>query len=103
MKKAFSLLELVLALALLSLMVSLLLPSLGHLHKQSRALQAREERDKKAVEMMERAMVHQEEAPEEGFSLRVSPYSQNLERVEVFYEDDKILEGLRPPRGFFSP
>lgn len=103
MKRAFSLMEVILALAILAIMVVALLPNLGHLGIQVRQMGQEEAISRQAQALMEEALAYRDPQAAENFTLVISPYGDGLDLVEVYYEGEKVLEALRPQASLYSP
>lgn len=103
-KKGFTLIEVLAALALVSLLVVLLAATLGGSFTQFQILSRRKDRWLRAERAMESALAY-EAVDEEGIEVKVSSYSENLEQVEVIDEQDKavLFQALRPKESLYTP
>ncbi len=103
MKRGFSLIELIFAIALLCLLVVFTLPSLSstklHIHKiNDKSLEMME-----AVNVMEASLARSEHESKR-FRAEVTQINEKLELVEVIDNDSQrtVLQCYRPQKGFYA-
>lgn len=103
MKRAFSLVEVIFAIALLSLLVILTLPSLGSTHQHVEKLNQKSLETMDAVNLME-ASLARKNYESKRFHVVITPFKEGLELVEVVSSDTgkTVLQAYRPQEEFYA-
>ncbi len=105
MKKAsFTLLEVMVAAAIIALVTVMLSAFLGGSFKQLNEQNTKRDRLNRSVNTMESYMAYEDKA-EPGMQVVVSSYDDQLEKVEVFDEKTgkSLLVSLRPKKSLYTP
>lgn len=90
--RGFSLIEVVFALFLLSLIVVTLIPALSQVGQVSQRLNQRDELRLEAKNLMEYCLAGGQSPEFDLVGAKVSPYSEHLELVEIYEKNtDKVI------------
>lgn len=103
-KEAFSLIEVMAALAIVGLLVVLLSAFLGGGFRQYNRARNLSDRTNRAENAMEAALAYRE-VPVEGMRVIISDYDEKLEKVEIIDEKSReaIFVALRPKKSLYTP
>lgn len=103
-KNSFTLLEVMVAVAIVGLITVMLSAFLGGSFKQLSAQEGKRSKLNRASDTMESYMAYEDRA-EEGMDVRISDYDAQLEKVEVYDAETgkQILEALRPKKSLYTP
>lgn len=105
MKKAsFTLLEVMVAAAIIALVTLMLTAFLGGSFKQLNEQNTKRDRLNRSVNTMESYMAY-EDRKEAGMDVRLSDYGDGMEKVEVLDEKTGkcLLVALRPKKSLYTP
>ena len=105
MKKAsFTLLEVMVAAAIIALVTVMLSAFLGGSFKQLNEQNTKRDRLNRSVNTMESYMAYEDKA-EPGMHVVVTSYDDQLEKVEVFDEKTgkSLLVSIRPKKSLYTP
>ena len=103
-KSSFTLLEVMVAVAIVGLMTVMLSAFVGGSFKQLSVQEGKRNKLERASDTMESYMVYDDRA-EEGMDVRISDYDAHLEKVEVFdaQTGKQMLVALRPKKSIYTP
>lgn len=103
-KNSFTLLEVMVAVAIVGLITVMLSAFLGGSFKQLSAQEGKRSKLNRASDTMESYMAY-EDREEEGMDVRISDYDAQLEKVEVYDAETgkQILVALRPKKSLYTP
>lgn len=103
-KNSFTLLEVMVAVAIVGLITVMLSAFLGGSFKQLSAEEGKRSKLNRASDTMESYMAYEDRA-EEGMDVHISDYDAQLEKVEVYDAETgkQILVALRPKKGLYTP
>ncbi|WP_077075279.1 type II secretion system protein [Aedoeadaptatus urinae] len=103
-KSSFTLLEVMVAVAIVGLITVMLSAFLGGSSKQLSAQEGKRNKLDRASDTMESYMAY-EDRTKEGMDVRISDYDARLEKVEVFDAESgkQILVALRPKKSLYTP
>lgn len=102
--KAFSLIEVVLALLILSIIVVSFMPALAHVEKTKTALNKKDELYFQAKNAMESAIARQDCQDCDLVEIKISTYSDKLEKIEIYERNTEkvLLFSLRQKESIYS-
>lgn len=103
-KTSFTLLEVMVAAAIIGLITMMLSAFLGGSFKQLNEQDTKRDRLNRSVNTMESYMAYADKA-EEGIRVRITDYDKATERVEVLDEKtgQSLLVSLRPKKSLYTP
>lgn len=103
-KSSFTLLEVMVAVAIVGLITVMLSAFLGGSFKQLSVQEGKRSKLNRASDTMESYMAYEDRA-EEGMDVRISNYDAQLEKVEVYDAETgkQILVALRPKKSLYTP
>lgn len=103
-KSSFTLLEVMVAVAIVGLITVMLSAFLGGSSKQLSVQEGKRNKLDRASDTMESYMAY-EDRTKEGMDVCISDYDARLEKVEVFDAESgkQILVALRPKKSLYTP